>query len=70
MALHTNTTVRMVVPERQVIHATTLRLFPSADGCDVAVEGWTDLDGLAVIWDRHKRMREQTKTCVVGILER
>ena len=43
----------LVVPERQVIHTTTLRLFSSPDECealgDVAIEGWTNLDGLVVI---------------------
>ena len=47
----------MVVPERQVIHTTTLCLFPSANECeaqgDVGIDGWTNLDGLAVISNEH-----------------
>ena len=43
----------MVMPERQVIHATTLRFFPFADECealgDVGIDGRMNLDGLVVI---------------------
>ena len=43
----------MVVSERQVIHTTTLRLFPSAYECealgDVGIDGRMNLDRLVVI---------------------